>query len=70
MTIDIPFAEMPVPVLSRWQAWARSHDWGYDAQFNTALTALTGCVEHWSDGSSNIAPAFTTPRALLDWAGY
>lgn len=62
------FVDMPSVQIKRWVAFAQSHDWGEGAYFDDGK--IYGCIENWSDGSQNDAPAFETPKEMRDWAGY
>ena len=66
------FSEMFEIERKQWLAWARSHDWGRSA-FWDSLGELAG-VEEWIKGLDGewelLHPTFETPGELKAWAGY
>ena len=76
------FTDMTPDDRADWISWAKSHDWGATARFETAqgfafLTIMDQDRDDWCGGGhtnnfirGNDRLAFGTPKSLREWAGY
>ena len=78
MSLDTKFSDMPSAVRQNWLDWARSHDWGHEANYHPER-GIYGVEDWYSYRIADDLPVvavldgykdFSTPRQMRDWAGY